>query len=193
MNKYNETIFCNNIIKKYNILIPKKNPKSKSYSKLNNDCLKNPKKNNSHMSNICNCKKNQEKKFIKLRNFSSKIKSNLLCLKNPNKSDFVQNMLNEIIPKNIRKPYGIKRNKELNKISLKKAKFINNKIENVTYKYVKKRNISSCKIDKEKYINNFLTPFNKFMSCDFSLTNKQYNQLIKKINNLTTNNHSIYT
>ena len=102
MKKYNANIFTKNIINKYNVSLPKKMPKSKSYSKINKNILIiNKTKDNNNI-------KNNRKKFFELRNFSSKNKLSLKCLKKPNKSNFIQNILNEIIPKNIRRPYGIK-------------------------------------------------------------------------------------
>ena len=102
----------------------------------------------------------KKQRIWKQRNFSAKYKKDLLCLKNPNKSNFVQNIINEIIPKNIRKPYGIKNknifpnihskteNKDGNKINNenkcdKKRKIIFKKVsfiqpKNVTNKYIKK-------------------------------------------------------
>ena len=209
MNKYNEITFCNNIINKYNVLISKKIHKSKSYSRINdkNNSINKKKKINikinTPIKNIFI--KNKQKKFEKLRNYSSKVKTNLLCLKNPYKSNFVQNILNELIPKNIRKPYGIKNKKKLpyisnrtepnkqkeknnkTKLVIKKANNINSKIENVTYKYLKKDNSIKYINNKGKFISNFLTPFNIFMNHDFNLTNNEYYKLINNINDIENN------
>ena len=203
MNKYNEITFCNNIINKYNVLISKKIHRSKSYSRINdkNNSINKKKKinikRNTPIKNIFI--KNKQKKFEKLRNYSSKVKTNLLCLKNPYKSNFVQNILNEIIPKNIRKPYGIKNKKKLpyinnktepnkqkekkikREIIIKKTNNINSKIKNVTYKYLKKDHSIKYINNKEKFISNFLMPFNEFISYDFNLTNKEYYKLINNI------------
>ena len=214
MKKYDESIYKNNILKKYNKALL-----SKSYSK--NKYRNNNYDNKLLISEIKKYsipkKKFEGKKLLKLRNFSSKYKKELLCLKNPNKSNFVQNILNELIPKNIRKPYGIKNknifpnihskteNKDGNKINkinngnkyVKKRKIIFKKVsfiqpKNVTNKYIKK--IKKEKSDnnmnigyfnkKEKFINNFLTPYNEFISRDFKLTNNEYGKLINKINDL---------
>ena len=209
MNKYNEITFCNNIINKYNVLISKKIHKSKSYSRINdkNNSINKKKKINikinTPIKNIFI--KNKRKKFEKLRNYSSKVRTNLLCLKNPYKSNFVQNILNELIPKNIRKPYGIKNKKKLpyisnrtepnkqkeknnkTKLVIKKANNINSKIENVTYKYLKKDNSIKYINNKGKFISNFLTPFNIFMNHDFNLTNNEYYKLINNINDIENN------
>ena len=190
MKKYNEKDFSNNIINKYTVLSLKKLSKSKSYSKINSNNLLIKK-------NIDNLKLNvpkriKQEKFKKLRNFSSKNNILLLCLKKPYKSLFIQKILDEIIPKNIRKPYGIKKNKEKlpciyskteanvkkekikksNKIIIKNISFLNKRIENVTNKYIK---------NNHKFISNFLSPFNQFISNDFNLTNKEYYKLVENI------------
>ena len=190
MKKYNEKDFSNNIINKYTALSLKKLSKSKSYSKINSNNLLIKK-------NIDNLKLNvpkriKQEKFKKLRNFSSKNNILLLCLKKPYKSLFIQKILDEIIPKNIRKPYGIKKNKEKlpciyskieanvkkeknkksNKIIIKNISFLNKRIENVTNKYIK---------NNHKFISNFLSPFNQFISNDFNLTNKEYYKLVENI------------
>ena len=205
MKKYNENIFTNNIIKKYNVLVSKKLTKSKSYSKIDKNTLILNKTN--HNNNM----KNNRKKFLELRNFSSKNKLSLMCLKKPNKSNFVQNILNEIIPKNIRKPYGIKNINKLpdiynktepnvkkeknkkkfkNKIVLKNINFKSKKIENVTNKYFNNKNQPKFNYyinKKGKFISNFLSPYNQFISNDFNLTNKEYYKLINNINDLNMN------
>ena len=211
MNKYNEAKFCDNIINKYKLKISKELSKSKSFSKYYKDNLIYDKININKKKEIPRTKSyksDKMKKFIRLRNFSAKNKSKLFCLKNPSKSNFIQNILNEIIPKNIRRPYGIKlgNDKELpkiytktesniktnkkklennkNKIIFKNVPFLNKKIENITNKYnmpierYKIKNISY----HGKLISNFLTPFNKFMSRDFNMTNKEYIKIIRKIN-----------
>ena len=190
MNTYNENNFCNNIINKYKVLLPKKLSKSKSYFK-NNDNSAIKYKNNYKSLYII-----EPKKFIKFRNFSSKNKSKLFYLKNPSKSNFVQKILNEIIPKNIRKPYGIKfviklpeinsktephkniekkKKNNKSKIVFKKTNFINLKVKNVTDKYIQKEKKKQLNIKylnyHGKFVSNFLTPFNQFMSCNFNLTN----------------------
>ena len=196
MKKYNEKDFCNNIINKYNALSLKKLSKSKSYSKINSNNLLIKK-------NIDNLKLNvpkriKQEKFKKLRNFSSKNNILLLCLKKPYKSLFIQKILDEIIPKNIRRPYGIKKNneklpriyskteanvkkekiKKSNKIIIKNINFLNKKIENVTNKYIK---------NNHKFISNFLSPFNQFISNDFNLTNKEYYKLVENIDDFNYN------
>ena len=205
MKKYNENIFTNNIIKKYNVLVSKKLTKSKSYSKIDKNILILNKTNGN------NNMKNNRKKFLELRNFSSKNKLSLMCLKKPNKSNFVQNILNEIIPKNIRKPYGIKNINKLpdiynktepnvkkeknekkfkNKIVLKNINFKNKKIENVTNKYFNNKNEPKFNYyinKKGKFISNFLSPYNQFISNDFNLTNKEYYKLRNNINDLNMN------
>ena len=208
MNNYNENKFCNNIINKYKKKISLKLSKSKSFSKYSEDNLIHNKiinkKKEITKTNIF--KFNKNKKFIGLRNFSATNKSKLLCLKNPNKSDFIQNILNEIIPKNIRKPYGVKlgydddefpkiyiktdsniknlKNKT-NKITFKKVPFLTKKIENVTNEYISTKKYKIKSMDYHgKLISNFLTPFNKFISHDFNMTNKEYNKIIKNIDNL---------
>ena len=205
MKKYNENNFTNNIINKYNVLVSKKITKSKSYSKIDKKILILNKTNDN------NNMKNNRKKFLELRNFSSKNKLSLMCLKKPNKSNFVQNILNEIIPKNIRKPYGIKNINKLpdiynktepnvkkeknkkkfkNKIVLKIINFKSKKIENVTNKYFNNKNQPKFNYyinKKGKFISNFLSPYNQFISNDFNLTNKEYYKLINNINDLNMN------
>ena len=212
MNKYNEVKFCDNIINKYKIKISKELSKSKSFSKYyKNNLIYDNINKKKEIPKAKSYKLDKMKKFIRLRNFSAKTKTKLFCLKNPSKSNFIQNILNEIIPKNIRRPYGIKlpNNKELpkiytktetniktnkkklennkNKIIFKNAPFLNKKIENITYKY----NMHNIPIERYKIknisyhgklISNFLTPFNKFMSRDFNITNKEYIKLISNIN-----------
>ena len=186
MKKYNANIFTNNIINKYNVSLSKKIPKSKSYSKINKNILIiNKTKDNNDI-------KNNRKKFFELRNFSSKNKLSLKCLKKPNKSNFIQNILNEIIPKNIRKPYGIKHVNKLpdiyaktepndkkekkieknikNKIVLKNANFKNKRIENITNKYINNKNkpkLNYYIYKKGKLFSNFLSPYNHF-KCKYS-------------------------
>ena len=204
MKKYNANIFTKNIINKYNVSLPKKMPKSKSYSKINKNILI----INKTIDN--NNIKNNRKKFFELRNFSSKNKLSLKCLKKPNKSNFIQNILNEIIPKNIRRPYGIKNINKLpdiyaktepnvkkekkieknikNKIVLKNANFKNKRIENITDKYIGNKNKPKFNYyiyKKGKLISNFLSPYNHFKCNDINI--KEYYKLIKNINDLNTN------
>ena len=224
MNKYNEVKFCDNIINKYKIKISKKISKSKSISKYYKNNLIYDKINNNKKQEIpkANSYKIDKKKFIKLRNFSSKNKSNLFCLKDPSKSNFIQSILNEIVPKQIRKPYGVKlgfdnkfpkiysktetnikryqkkiENKNnKNKIILKKVHFFNKKIENITCKYnntLKKNKIKNMSYQR-KLISNSLTPFHKFISRDFNITNnlKEYNKMIKNINDFNNSINNYY-
>ena len=204
MKKYNANIFTKNIINKYNVSLSKKMPKSKSYSKINKNILI----INKTIDN--NNIKNNRKKFFELRNFSSKNKLSLKCLKKPNKSNFIQNILNEIIPKNIRRPYGIKNINKLpdiyaktepnvkkekkieknikNKIVLKNANFKNKRIENITDKYIGNKNKPKFNYyiyKKGKLISNFLSPYNHFKCNDINI--KEYYKLIKNINDLNTN------
>ena len=186
-NEFHESNFCKNIINKYKALLSKKLSRSKSFSKIyeNNLIIDNTKIINKKFK-IPKKAIDKEKKFLNFRNFSfGKNKSKLLCLKNPFKSNFVQNILNEIIPKNIRKPYGvkvgynfpdiqtkteanIKIKKNDNKIIIKKTNFLKPQIENVTEKYAKNFNIE-IKLNKinicGKYFSNILSSF------DFELTN----------------------
>ena len=188
MKKYNANIFTKNIINKYNVSLSKKMPKSKSYSKINKNILI----INKTIDN--NNIKNNRKKFFELRNFSSKNKLSLKCLKKPNKSNFIQNILNEIIPKNIRRHYGIKNINKLpdiyaktepnvkkekkieknikNKIVLKNANFKNKRIENITDKYIGNKNKPKFNYyiyKKGKLISNFLSPYNHFKCNDITL------------------------
>ena len=186
-NEFNESNFCKNIINKYKTLLSKKLSRSKSFSKIyeNNLIIDNTKIINKKFK-IPKKAIDKEKKILKFRNNSfGKNKSKLLCLKNPFKSNFVQNILNEIIPKNIRKPYGvkvgynfpdiqtkteanIKIKKNDNKIIIKKTNFLKPHIENVTKKYSKNFN-NEIKLNKinicGKYFSNILSTF------DFELTN----------------------
>ena len=197
MKKYNEKDFCNNIINKYTALASKKLSRSKSYSLIKSNNLLTKKNNVNLKLNIP--KRIKHEKYKKLRNFSSNNNLSLLCLKNPYKSLFIQNILDEMIPKNIRKPYGIKKNnikqlpfiyskteanlkkekvKKSNKIVIKNINFLNKKIENITHKYIK---------NNDKFVTNFLSPFNQFISKDFNLTNNEYYNLIKNINDFNNN------
>ena len=222
MNKYNEVIFCDNIINKFKIKISNKLSKSKSFSKYYKDSLVYDKININKKQKIpkTNSYKLDKKKFIKLRNFSAKNKSNLFYLKVPIKGNYIQNILNEIIPKQIRKPNVVnlgydnefpkiytktetnmkryqkkienKNNK--NKIIIKKASFLDKKLENVTNKYnipLKKYKIKNMGYQK-KLISNSLTPFHKFINRDFNITNKEYNNIIKNINDFNNSLNNYY-
>ena len=222
MNKYNEVIFCDNIINKFKIKISNKLSKSKSFSKYYKDSLVYDKININKKQKIpkTNSYKLDKKKFIKLRNFSAKNKSNLFCLKVPSKGNYIQNILNEIIPKQIRKPNVVnlgydnefkkiytntetnmkryqkkienKNNK--NKIIIKKVSFLDKKLENVTNKYnvpLKKYKIKNMGYQKN-LISNSLTPFHKFINRDFNITNKEYNNIIKNINDFNNSLNNYY-
>ena len=222
MNKYNEVIFCDNIINKFKIKISNKLSKSKSFSKYFKDSLVYDKININKKQTIpkTNSYKLDKKKFIKLRNFSAKNKSNLFCLKVPSKGNYIQNILNEIIPKQIRKPNVVnlgydnefkkiytntetnmkryqkkienKNNK--NKIIIKKVSFLDKKLENVTNKYnvpLKKYKIKNMGYQKN-LISNSLTPFHKFINRDFNITNKEYNNIIKNINDFNNSLNNYY-
>ena len=222
MNKYNEVIFCDNIINKFKIKISNKLSKSKSFSKYYKDSLVYDKININKKQKIpkTNSYKLDKKKFIKLRNFSAKNKSNLFCLKVPIKGNYIQNILNEIIPKQIRKPNVVNlgydnefpkiytktetnmkryqkkfenKNKK-NKIIIKKVSFLDKKLENITNKYnipLKKYKIKNMGYQK-KLISNSLTPFHKFINRDFNITNKEYNNIIKNINDFNNSLNNYY-
>ena len=68
--------------------------------------------------------------------------------------------------------------KSNNKIVIKNINFLNKNIENITHKYIK---------NNDKFISNFLSPFNQFISKDFNLTNNEYYNLIKNINGFNNN------
>ena len=81
-----------------------------------------------------------------------------------------------------------------NKIIIKKVSFLDKKLENVTNKYnipLKKYKIKNMGYQK-KLISNSLTPFHKFINRDFNITNKEYNNIIKNINDFNNSLNNYY-